>query len=124
MAVRSRLRCLLLGSTTHRRSWLCSPVQGTRHRPRRCLRRVRYFNSVRTGELAGLVDQLRNIVEADYEKLKGQLEERGEKIPASMETLYQTLKTVHAGSDGDDVIVTERYPTIFQITEQLSQQVA
>jgi len=74
--------------------------------------------------VAGLVDQLRNLVEADYEKLKGQLEERGKKIPASMETLYQTLKTVHAGSDGDDVIVTERYPTIFQITEQLSQQVA
>jgi tetratricopeptide (TPR) repeat protein len=64
----------------------------------------------------GLVDHLRANIEDKYEKLPEKAQTQGE---IDIQNLHKTLRIV--AERGDFALAAERYPTLFQITEQLSK---
>jgi tetratricopeptide (TPR) repeat protein len=68
----------------------------------------------------GLVEELKKKVESTYRKEKERKETSGERLSSTIENVYATLQTLSESSG--DTNPTERYPTLFQIVEQLSLQ--
>jgi tetratricopeptide (TPR) repeat protein len=68
----------------------------------------------------GLVDKLKNSVVAEYKKEKEKKGNADTPLSDPTENIYKTLQTLSEGPD--DASTTERYPTLFQVVEQLSLQ--